>query len=266
MLLEVRSRHAEEEDEEDEDIVPRHHITRTSSAPCGRSRRPSLRLFFAPQLAAVIAASTSSALAAARHDASLARPAALVAFASASLAALSVQLCGDAVATALAASILLGAAATSPRDEPARPRLLRALSRVRTASGELALLQWSPEDDDALIAARSVDVSEKNVLRDVPSADELAAAAELREELGEQPSRWLETGELLRFVARARRSRSARRLFREAMAWRRDHGDWIEDEASFGGAEQELVRRSGDRAGLAPLDGHGAAVRVVRHL
>ena len=103
-----------------------------------------------------------------------------VAAASRALAALSVQLCGDAVATALAASILLGAAATSPREETARPRLLRALSRVRTASGELALLQWSPEDDDALIAARSVDVSESNVLRDVPSSDELAAADELR--------------------------------------------------------------------------------------
>ena len=100
------------------------------------------------------------------------------------------------------------------------------------------MLQWSPEDDDALIAARSVDVSEKNVLRDVPSADELAAAAELREELGEQPARWLETGELLRFVRARKTIKERASLFREAMAWRRDHPDWIEDDASFGGAER----------------------------
>ena len=161
MLLEVRSSHAEE-DEDDEEVVPEASHNPYELGAVWAVAQAVARLFFAPQLAAVIAASTSSALAAARHDASLARPAALVAFASASLAALSVQLCGDAIATALAAAILLGAAATSPRDEPARPRLLRALSRVRTASGELALLQWSPEDDDALIAARSVDVSEKN--------------------------------------------------------------------------------------------------------
>ena len=65
-----------------------------------------------------------------------------------------------------------------------------------------------------------------------------AAAAELREELGEQPSRWLETGELLRFVRARKTLKERATLFREAMAWRRDHGDWIEDEASFGGAEQ----------------------------
>ena len=81
-------------------------------------------------------------------------------------------------------------------------------------------------------------MSEKNVLRDVPSADELAAAAELREELGEQPARWLETGELLRFVRARKTLKERAQLFREAMAWRREHGDWIVDEASFGGAEQ----------------------------
>ena len=71
-----------------------------------------------------------------------------------------------------------------------------------------------------------------------PRPDELAAAAELREELGEQPARWLETGELLRFVRARKTLKERASLFREAMAWRRDHPDWIEDEASFGGAEQ----------------------------
>ena len=238
VLLEVRSSHAHDEDEEDEEIDVAAPHNPYELGLVWLIAQVVARLLFAPQLAAAVAASTSSAFAAARHDPTLARPAALVAFASASLAALSVQLCGDAVATALAAAVLLGAAATSPREETARPRLLRALSRVRTASGELALLHWSPEDDDALIAARSVDVSESNVLRDVPSSEELEAAGELRAELGEQPARWLETGELLRFVRARKTLKERASLFREAMAWRRDHGDWIVDEASFGGAEQ----------------------------
>ena len=135
VLLEVRSSHAHDEDEEEEDIEVATPHNPYELGLVWLLAQVVSRLLFAPQLAATIAASTSSALAAARHDASLARPAALVAFASASLAALSVQFCGDAIATALAASILLGAAATSPREETARPRLLRALSRVRTASG-----------------------------------------------------------------------------------------------------------------------------------
>ena len=121
-----------------------------------------------------------------------------------------------------------------------------------------------------MIAARSVDVSEKNVLRDVPSSEELEAAGELRAELGEQPARWLETGELLRFVRARKTLKERASLFREAMAWRRDHPDWIEDDASFGGAERRWcddpatapawhrsVHKSNCRGASPPLLNHG---------
>ena len=61
--------------------MSRHHITRAARARVVGAQAVA-RLLFAPQIAAAVAASSCS-LAAARHDASLARPAALVAFASA---------------------------------------------------------------------------------------------------------------------------------------------------------------------------------------
>ena len=82
VLLEVRSSHAEDEDDDDEDVVPASHNPYELGAVWAVAQVVA-RLLFAPQLAAAVAASTSSALAAARHDPSLARPAALVAFASA---------------------------------------------------------------------------------------------------------------------------------------------------------------------------------------
>ena len=83
VLLEVRSSHAEDEEEDDdEEIVPASHNPYELGAVWAVAQVVA-RLLFAPQIAAAVAASTSSAFAAARHDPTLARPAALVAFTSA---------------------------------------------------------------------------------------------------------------------------------------------------------------------------------------
>jgi len=82
VLLEVRSSHAEEEDDDDDVVVPASHNPYELGAVWAVAQAVS-RLLFAPQIAAVVAASSSCSLAAALHDPSLARPAALVAFASA---------------------------------------------------------------------------------------------------------------------------------------------------------------------------------------
>ena len=199
------------------------------------------RLLFAPQLASSVAAAASSALASVRNDASLARPSAVVAFASSALAALATGLLGDAATTALTVTVLLSAALTAPSAEAKRPKLLRALSRRVPASGELALLQWSPEDDDALITCQTNSVKHKGK-RDVPSASELSDVDELRDELKKDAPdpRWLETGELLRFVRARKTLKDRAGLFREAMAWRKDHVDVYggEVDGSFGSKEQ----------------------------
>jgi len=180
------------------------------------------RLLFAPQLASSVAAAASSALASARNDAALARPSAVVAFASSALAALATGLLGDAATTALTVTVLLSAALTAPSAEAKRPKLIRALSRRVPASGELALLQWSPEDDDALITCQTNTVKHKGK-RDVPSVNELSDVDELRSELEKDAPdpRWLETGELLRFVRARKTLKDRAGLFREAMAWRK---------------------------------------------
>ena len=237
VLLEVRSSHAEE-DEDDEEVVPEASHNPYELGLVWLLAQAVSRLLFAPQIAAAVAASSSCSLAAARHDP--------VTSAAGGLGGLRVGVAGGVIRPALwrRDSDCARRRNTARRGGDVAPGRAGAAAVAAGAEpradgvGELALLQWSPEDDDALIAARSVDVSEKNVLRDVPSSDELAAAGELREELGEQPARWLETGELLRFV-RARKT-----LKERASLVPRSHGmapgppDWIEDDASFGGAER----------------------------
>jgi len=107
------------------------------------------------------------------------------------------------------------------RDEPSD-------ARNRGLAGELAVLDWSPTAD-CLERPRDGDVVQ-SPFKEV-SPVEMAAVEELRNLVRDDAfaPRWIEDGELLRFV-RARKTVQQRlELFKEAMAWRKSRasGDGV---------------------------------------